>query len=70
MTQQTLNVEGMTCGHCVETVTKAVSSLDGVDTVDVDLEKKEVKVDFDESKIGIPDIKAKIASAGYEVVGV
>ena len=70
MIQQTLNVEGMTCGHCVETVTKAVSSLDGVDTVDVDLEKKEVKVDFDESKIGIPDIKAKIASAGYEVVGV
>ena len=70
MTQETLHVEGMTCGHCVETVTKAVSSLSGVDKVDVDLEKKEVKVDFDDSKTGVSDIKAKIADVGYEVVGV
>lgn len=68
MTKQILHVEGMTCGHCVETVTKAVSALDGVERVDVNLEKKEVTVDFDEGRTRVQDIQAKINEAGYEVL--
>jgi copper chaperone len=30
-------VEGLTCGHCVQTVEKAVSALDGVESASVDL---------------------------------
>ena len=36
-TTATYQVSGMTCGHCVQAVTREVSALDGVDTVDVTL---------------------------------
>ncbi|MCF8720650.1 heavy-metal-associated domain-containing protein [Nitrospina gracilis] len=68
MAHETLRVDGMTCGHCVETVSKAVSSIPGVSKVDVDLQKKSVTVDFDEGETGLADIKSKITDAGYEVV--
>jgi copper chaperone len=34
---RTFAVEGLTCGHCVQTVEKAVSALDGVESASVDL---------------------------------
>ena len=34
---RTFGVEGLTCGHCVQTVEKAVSGLDGVESASVDL---------------------------------
>ncbi|MGP0629692.1 heavy-metal-associated domain-containing protein [Nitrospina sp. 32_T5] len=69
MAHETLKVDGMTCGHCVETVSKAVSSIPGVSKVDVDLEKNRVAVDFDENQTALADIKSKITDVGYEVVG-
>jgi len=68
MSQETLHVEGMTCDHCVKTVTQAVQSLGGVRKVSVDLGAKRVSVDYDEARVGKPDIAAKITEAGYEVV--
>ena len=35
--QTTVNVSGMTCGHCVMSVTEELSELEGVESVDVDL---------------------------------
>ena len=43
-----LNVDGITCEHCVDTIKEAVGILDGVFSVDVDIEKKQVVVEFDE----------------------
>ena len=37
MTQLVANVTGLTCGHCVSTVTGALEALDGIDSVEVDL---------------------------------
>ena len=37
-------VTGMTCGHCVKAVTEEVSAIDGVDSVEVDLESGRVTV--------------------------
>jgi copper chaperone len=39
-----LNVEGMTCNHCVKAVTRAVQSVDPGAEVDVDLESGKVRV--------------------------
>lgn len=63
-----LNVEGMTCQHCVQTVNDAVAGLDGVQKVSVNLEQKEVTVEFDQSQIEINAIEAQIVEAGFEVV--
>jgi len=64
----TLNVEGMSCSHCVNAVTKAVTALDGVSGVNVDLEGKKVTVDFEEEKVSLDNIKEAIEEEGYDVV--
>ena len=50
---QNLNVQGMSCQHCVHAVKSSVSALAGVDTVDVSLEKNLVTVGFDPSKTNL-----------------
>jgi len=44
MTQINLSVQGMTCGSCVNHVTKAIEALDGVESVHVDLQSGRVQV--------------------------
>jgi len=62
-----LKVKGMSCQHCVMSVTKALSQLDGIKNVQVDLAKGEVR--FDNTKIIISDqIQKAIEDAGYQVV--
>ena len=62
-----LNVDGITCEHCVDTIKEAVEILDGVLRVDVDIEKKQVVVEFDE-KMGKPEVLIdKIEEVGFEV---
>lgn len=65
---KTLNVEGMSCMHCVNAVKKSVGELPGVSKVNVDLENKKVNVEFDEAKVKLDAIKEAIEDAGYEVV--
>ncbi len=61
-----LQVENMTCGHCVKAVTKAVQAVDGGAQVDIDLATKQVKV---QSGAALDAVKAAIADAGYPVTG-
>jgi len=68
MTVHTLLVDGMTCGHCVETVSKAVGELTGVQSVSVNLDTKEVSVDLKEGEISLETISAKISEVGFEVM--
>ena len=68
MIHKNIIVEGMTCEHCVETVTKAVNSLDGISQVSVDLDKKQVTVDFDDSRTDMDAISSKIVEVGFEVI--
>lgn len=67
MEQVILNVEGMSCSHCVTAVTKAVSALEGVSKVEVSLEEKTAKVEF-KAPATIEAMKAAIEEQGYEVV--
>lgn len=63
-----LLVEGMSCGHCEKAVKGAVGSLDGVSSVDVNLETKEVKVEGE--NLQDDSLKDAIEDAGYSVVKV
>ncbi|MFC3749345.1 copper chaperone CopZ [Paenibacillus sp. GCM10012306] len=66
MSNAVLNVEGMSCGHCVSSVEKAVSNLGA--SAKVDLSAKTVAVDFDENKVSLSAIKEAIEDQGYDVV--
>ena len=68
MTHEDIHVEGMTCGHCIETVTQAVNSIAGISQVSVDLDNKLVSVDFDESRTSLDTVSSKITEVGFEVV--
>lgn len=59
-----LQVENMSCGHCVASVTKAVKAVDDAARVDVDLAGKQVKV---ASTAPLDAVKAAIVEAGYPV---
>ncbi|MDN5085826.1 heavy metal translocating P-type ATPase [Aliarcobacter butzleri] len=65
--EKILKVDGMTCGHCKARVEKVVSSIDGVDSVEVDLASKNVtvKMSKDISEQTLSDV---IVDAGYEVI--
>ncbi|WP_082089387.1 heavy-metal-associated domain-containing protein [Methanosarcina horonobensis] len=66
MTQETVKVEGMSCGHCVMRVKKAIEGVQGVKKVDVSLENRQAVVEFDEGKTDTEKIKAAIRETGYE----
>lgn len=66
-TTTTINVKGMTCGHCVAAVTSEVNKLSGVTGVDVDLASGNVAVTSD-APLDTAALSAAVEEAGYEVV--
>lgn len=61
---QTFQVKGMTCGHCVKAITRAVQELDAAAEVEVDLAKGEVQV---ASQLPAARLMEAIREEGYEV---
>ena len=67
---QTFEVEGMTCGHCVSSVTEELSGLAGVEGVDVQLVaggRSTVTVAAD-APLRLDDVRAAVSEAGYSLV--
>lgn len=62
-----IGVEGMTCSGCVKSVTNVLQHVPGVSAVDVSLERKRATVTYDPAKAGLPQFKAAIEDAGYDV---
>lgn len=63
-----LDVLGMSCSHCENAVKKAVSTLDGVSQVNVDLTAKKVAIEYETGRSSPADFKAAIEDQGYDVV--
>jgi copper ion binding protein len=67
MAESTYTVQGMTCGHCVSSVTEEVGRIEGVRKVDVDLAGGTVTVVSDEP-VTEDAVRAAVTEAGYELV--
>lgn len=67
METTTLQVKGMSCGHCVKAVEGSVGKLNGVETVSVNLEAGSVEVKFNPSEVTLEQIKETIDDQGYDV---
>jgi copper chaperone len=67
MEKVTLNVSGMSCGHCVKAVEGSVGGLQGVKKVSVDLSKGKVDVEFDAKLVSLSTIIETIDDQGYDV---
>ena len=63
MRQATLHIEGMSCGHCLDAVNRALSAVPGVTIDAVRIGRADVR--YDESSIKPSDLEAVVAGAGY-----
>ena len=63
----TINIKGMSCGHCVNAVTDALSGIEGIENVNVDLDKGEATYD-ETTPVPSETIKKAISAIGFEVV--
>lgn len=61
-----LKVKGMTCQGCVKSVTRTLSGVPGVQTVDVSLADERATVTYDPAKTGVADFKRAVERAGFE----
>lgn len=63
---KTLNIEGMTCNHCVKMVEEALKEVPGVKSAKVSLENKTAEVTLKED-VDTEVLKKAVENAGYEV---
>ncbi|MGX1612282.1 heavy-metal-associated domain-containing protein [Micromonospora chalcea] len=66
--ESTYQVSGMTCGHCVESVSTELSALAGVTDVQVDLATGRVTV-TSQNPLDADAVRAAVDEAGYDLVG-
>ena len=65
MKTTTLNLENMSCGHCVKAVNNALTEIDGVEVQSVEMGKAEF--DFNPDKVTLKSIGDVLSEEGYPV---
>lgn len=61
-------IEGMSCNHCVNHVKNALSDIQGIDNVEVNLKEKFAIIEG--SEVSNDVIKNEIEDVGYDVLGI
>ena len=66
MKEVCLKIKGMHWEGCSTRLTKVLNSQDGVEEAKVSLEKAEANIKFDDSQIGVDELKEAVEDAGFE----
>ena len=64
----TLNIDGMTCGGCVKSVTRLLEGVEGVEKAEVSLENKNAVITFDEGKTDADALIDAVEDGGFDIV--
>jgi copper chaperone CopZ len=64
----TLHIEGMSCGHCLNAVSRALTDLPGVEVESVRMGRADLR--YDEQQVNPARIEAAVTDAGYRATGV
>lgn len=67
MINDVIKVDGMSCDHCRNAIESALAKINDVRTAEVDLDKNEVRVDYDDNKVSMQEMKDAIEDQGYDV---
>lgn len=70
MSNVTLKVPDISCEHCETAITGALSLVDGVRSVSVDIPAKQVKVEYDEAHVNVEKMKELLSEEDYPVESV
>jgi copper chaperone len=65
--ETSLSIGGMTCEHCVMSVTKGINGVEGVESVAVTLDDSTAVVKYDASLVDTEDLTAAVEKRGYTV---
>lgn len=65
MEQLTLQIDGMSCGHCISRVQKALARVDGIHVDRVEI--GEARVTYDPDRVAPQRIREAVEDAGYDV---
>ncbi len=68
MAKMKLKISGMSCEHCVKTVTDALTELPGVRRAKVNLRKGAAVVHFDEARVNTENFREAIAVTGFRML--
>jgi copper chaperone len=63
---KTFMVSGMSCGGCVNSLTRVLKSVPGIELLKIEVGKASLRLDSD--KVSDAAVKAAVARAGFEVV--
>ena len=66
MKEVCLKIKGMHCEGCSTRLEKVLNNQDGVEEAKVSLEKAEATIKFDDSQIGLEELKEAVEDAGFE----
>jgi copper chaperone len=67
MARTTLNVPDISCEHCERTITEALTPLEGVQSVRVDIPGKQVHVEYDDAAVDVDRFKSVLHDEEYPV---
>ncbi len=67
MARARLNIPDMSCGHCEVRIRKALLALPGFRDLFVDLEDRQVELDYDESRLDLDRVLQALAEEDYPV---
>ena len=67
MRDLTLYIEGMSCGHCLNAVNRALAELPGVEVQSIRIGRADLR--YDEQQLNPARIEAAVAEAGYRATG-
>jgi len=60
-------VDDMSCSHCAQTITRAITAVDARSKVDIDVDRKLVRIES--ASVAAERLQAAIAEAGFTPVG-
>jgi copper chaperone len=67
MNTVTLNVPDISCEHCERAITGALSPVEGVRSVSVDIPARQVRVEYDEAQVNVERMKELLGEEDYPV---
>lgn len=68
MREETFKINGMTCASCAKAAERAISRLDGVSEVSVNIATEKAKVKFDEAKVDVEEMRKAIEEEGFSLL--
>jgi copper chaperone len=70
MATTVLNVPDISCEHCERTITNALTPVEGIRAVKVDIPARQVRVEYDEARVSVEQMKDVLQEEDYPVESV